>query len=152
MDGLCSQLLANLDAKDIFYFSSDKLKSTEPHYFICISTSDPDGLIGMVCCTSQFAKRQAFINDNNISYQTLVRIKKSNDNGLKKESYVDCNNYFQFTKQELINKCKTNNFQMAGTLEEAYFEQLIIGLGESKLIEGNIREYATNLYIKRYFL
>lgn len=59
--------------RDVFYFSTDKIKSEEPHYFICIKKTDNDVLI-FSCGTTQWEKRMKYIEAKGMSLATLVYI------------------------------------------------------------------------------
>jgi hypothetical protein len=88
---LPSSIFANgVQAGKVYYFSSDKISSPDPHFFICVARDESD-IVSMLCGTSQFKKREKFINDRGLPYSTLVRIKPSDENGLAIDTYLDCN-------------------------------------------------------------
>ena len=106
----------------IYYFKSSQLVSTtQPHYFIVIANPSDD-LIIFTCCTSQFVKRAKFIELNNIPLSTLVWIKPNDENGLKIDTYVDCNSFFKYSKAELIQMYEANRIEFIGSITESKLE------------------------------
>ncbi|HPX04724.1 MAG TPA: hypothetical protein PLC17_02220 [Tenuifilaceae bacterium] len=124
----------------IYYFKSNKLIETaEPHYFIVIANS-PNDVVIFTCCTSQFEKRVRFIEINNIPRTTLVWIKPNEDNCLKKDSFVDCNSYFQYSKAELIQMYEMEQIKFVGYINDSEIEQIRQGLKDSPLVDVAIKE------------
>lgn len=131
--------VANISEKQVYYFSSEKLNTNVPHYFICIKRTDDEMLV-LVCCTSQFKKRQKFIELRKLPYSTLVWINPEDKNGLQIDSYVDCNSYFDYTTEEFKRIYESGNLEYKGEVSDAHFEQIIIGLKDSPLVEESIKK------------
>ncbi len=131
---------SSIDKGKIYYFKSDKLvNTTQPHYFIVIATPSDDLFI-LTCCTSQFEKRARFIKINSIPMSTLVWIKPTEENGLKKDTYVDCNSYLQFSKSELIKMYETNQIEFVGYIIDSKLEEIRQGIKDSPLIITEMKE------------
>lgn len=130
----------SIDVGKIYYFKSLKLVATnEPHYFIVIANPSYELLI-FSCCTSQFDKRVRFIELNNLPESTLVCIKPNDTNELKKDSYIDCNNYHEFTRDELIQKYENSEIEFIGYLSDSKLEEIRQGIKDSPLIPDEIKE------------
>jgi len=131
---------SSIDKGKIYYFKSKKLVATkESHYFIVIANPS-DELVIFTCCTSQFEKRARFIELNNIPLTTLVWIKPNDENGLVKDSYVDCNSYFQYSKAELIQMYEQNQIQFVGYITDSKIEEIRQGIIDSPLVDSMIKE------------
>lgn len=59
--------LSNISSKMVYYFKSDKLNSTIPHYFVCLVV-DNNEMVLLSCCTSQFEKRKKFIESRKLPH------------------------------------------------------------------------------------
>ena len=130
----------SLTVKAVYYFESDKINTTEPHYYVVISIKDDRNIL-LAVSTSQFQKRKKFIELNKHPLSTLVRIKPNKNNGLTKESFFDCNSScFVFSKDELINIFKTKNIKYKGLIKDSELEQIKQGIKDSFVIEENIKE------------
>jgi hypothetical protein len=130
---------ASIDIGKVYYFKSEKLTATnQPHYFIVIAVPT-NQLVIFSCCTSQFEKRARFIELNNLPYSTLVRIKPDSSNELKKESYVDCNNYFEYSKHELIAMYAKGEIEFIGYVASSIIEEIRQGINDSPLIPAEIK-------------
>ncbi len=92
--------LNNVSPRKVYLFSSDKLNTSVPHYFVCMVRT-PEEMLILTCCTSQFKKRERFIKFRNLPASTLVYIPPDEENGLTKDTYVDCNSYFDYSIDEI---------------------------------------------------
>jgi hypothetical protein len=134
-----SLFLSNIKPRQIYYFVSDKLVGTiDPHYFICLAVDNE--LILLSCCTSQFEKRKKFIENRELPFSTLVWLKPTPDNGFKKDTYVDCNGYFDYSASEIERLYDEDKISYIGELSESDFYQILIGLRESPLIEEAVKK------------
>jgi len=137
---LPSDLFINSIApRKIYYFKSDRLNTEVTHYFICLSRGD-DQMVILVCSTSQFEKRKTFIESRNLPHSTLVWIEPTKENGFRVDSFVDCNSYFDYTIDELKNIYESNGLEYKGELSKSKFQEILIGLHDSPLIEDYIKD------------
>lgn len=123
----------------VYYFSSEKLTTSVPHFFICVSRTENNLLI-LVCCTSQFEKRKKFIESRNLPYSTLVWIKPNEDNGLNIDSYVDCNSYYDYMVNDFAKLYENDLLEYKGEISESHLEQIRIGLQDSPIIEEFVKD------------
>lgn len=142
-----SQLFANgIEEKGIYLFSSVYLNTNIPHYFICIVRTDGD-LLYLTCCTSKFETVSKFIETRHLPYETLVFIKpneKDKNYPFVKDTYVNCNNVFLYTVEELTALYKKGEISYEGKINEVHYEQLLIGINESPLVDEEIKEFIPN--------
>lgn len=131
--------LEGIEEKKVYYFSSSKLNSTAPHYFVCVLKGGNDIII-LVCCTSdKDDKRKKRIELLGL-YSTLVWIKPDSANGLTKDTYVDCNSYFEYTIDDFISMYEQDLLVYKGEISNTHYEQIIIGLIDSPTIPIEIKE------------
>lgn len=130
--------LGRISPGQVYYFISDKLNSDVPHFFVCCTIID--GVVFLVCCTSQFEKRKSYIEKRNLPNSTLVWLKPNDENGFKVDTYVDCNTHYNYTLQKLAQLYGDDELEYKGQLSESDFHQILIGLNESPIIEENIKE------------
>lgn len=128
----------------IYLFADAGLNTEVPHYFVCLTCSDPDLEYGFVVCTTQKSKRTAAIKFNNYPEDTLVEISPSKKNKLKSISYVDCNSYFQKAPSQVEQMVKYGGLEYVGELEEFYLAALLNGLSISPVHEGRMRRFFNN--------
>lgn len=134
--------LASISEKKIYYFSSSKINSPEQHYYICLKRTDNDILI-LSCCTSKFETISNFIEKRNLPHSTLVWIKPQlgdDDNPFTKDTYVNCNNHHTFTLVEFKIMYESNNISYSGKIDEIHYEQILIGIHASTIIEKETKD------------
>ncbi|GAA0536060.1 hypothetical protein [Chitinophaga japonensis] len=131
--------LSAVRERKVYYFTTPKITTGVPHYFICIKKTD-ESLLVFTCCTSQFESRRRFIESRNLPNETLVYIKPNEDSSpFTKETFVDCNNCFIYTANEFKKMYDSSIIQYSGEISDIYYEQIIIGLRASPLIEEEIK-------------
>jgi hypothetical protein len=139
MASLSSLFAKSAKEKDVFYFSTNQINNLDPHYFICIQRGLNEVLI-FTCCTTQKDKREKYFQQNNYDLKSLVHIAPTTENGLKQDSYVDCNKYFQVTVAEIQKMHEQKKIECRGEVSDEVYEQLLIGLHASQEIEEEIKK------------
>ena len=131
--------LKGINEKKVYYFSSSKLNTTVPHYFICILKGEKDTLL-MVCCTSdKNDKRKRRIEMLGL-HSTLVWIKPDDNNGFTKDTFVDCNSVFEYSVRDFKTMYEQELLEYKGEVADSHYEQVINGLLESPNITDDIKE------------
>lgn len=131
--------LSNITEKKIYLFTSDQISSDISHYFICVVKSQ-DGSLILVCCTSQFQKRKTYIEKVGLPASTLVWISPNTENGLEKDTYVDCNSIITHSIEDFKQKYEDGKLTYKGAVSDASFDQIITGLKDSPIIENSIKK------------
>ena len=99
----------------------------------------------LVCCTSDKEdKRRKRIEKLNL-HSTLVWIKPDTENGLTKDTYVDCNTYFEYTIEEFTTLYENNLLEYKGIISETHYGQIILGLLDSPTIAIETKELLRNI-------
>jgi hypothetical protein len=139
-----SLFISGIRTKEVFYFSTNKINTGIPHYFICIKKDESEILL-FSCCTTKGDKREEYITKMGISLETLVYIKPGEDgNPFNDETYVDCNKAIPFTIEEFEIMHKSGKIDYKGEISDDHYIQIIIGLLKSPQIEQSIKDTLPN--------
>lgn len=132
------QIRSAIRLGSVYYFTEESLHSPEPHYFIVLNI-DPheDTVILLVCASSQIKKvlkrRRTCPND------TLIRITPTQYPGFKADSIIDCNNVFERTIDQIIDKLLNNKLRIKTEMNPQLVKQLRQGVLVSPLVENRIK-------------
>lgn len=136
--------LAAIGERKVYYFSTTKINTAEPHYFICLKRTDNDLLI-MSCCTSQFGTIKSFVETRGLPFETLVWISpKDIENPFTKDTYVNCNESKTFTLDEFKDMYNSDNISYSGEISENHYKQILIGIHSSTLIDEETKLIVPN--------
>lgn len=135
--------LNGIDEKKVYYFSSVKLNTTVPHYFICIIKGANDTIM-MVCCTSDKEDKRKKRAELLELYNTLVWIQPDTHNGLTKDTFVDCNSIFTYSIDDFKTMYENDVLEYKGEISTIHYEQIIYGLLASPTISNEIKELLQN--------
>ncbi len=130
--------LSNLKPLKIYYFSSNQLNTATPHYFVLIWRGETALLL--VCCTSdRNNKRREFAEDNE-AYSTIVWISPDEQNGLAKDTFVDCNSVFEHSIEDFTKLYEEGKLIYKGELSVVHYAQIIQGLLDSSNIANDTKD------------
>ncbi|HEY9082881.1 MAG TPA: hypothetical protein VIN73_06075 [Vicingaceae bacterium] len=117
----------------VYKFSAEEyINSDIPHFFIVVAIDDDE--IYTVNSTSQKNNKIKFFDKKGLDYSGLVFIKPDTDNGFTHDdNCVNCNDYYSFSKQSLLTKINSNNFEIAGTISYNHFDQIRNGICSSHI-------------------
>ena len=125
--------------RKVYYFSSTRLESDIPHYYVVVNKTDGDLLVLSVC-TSQFDTVKRFVETRSLPTESLVYIKPDTSNPFEKETFVNCNKCFTYTIDEFRSMYDANAIDYSGELSEGHYEQILTGIHSSPLIEEEIKD------------
>ena len=134
-----------VERRKIFKFKNSRLHSKEPHYHIVIHNDKEKKSYIFACSTTQYEKRKRYIELEGLPETTLIWIKPSENNGLTKNSYIDCNSVFVISDDEFYQKYSEGGLSLEGELEEGYFYQICKGIADSPKNSNEIRELAQKI-------
>lgn len=132
-------LLSGISDGNVYYFVSEKILSSEPHFYICIKKGLNDVLI-MTCCSSTYETALKYIRRNGLPEETLVHLHPENNPYLRKHTFVNCNNAFEFTKEDFIGKYKRGEIAFKGEIHPDDYKKIMEGLLISPDIEEEIKD------------
>jgi len=129
---------ATIRPGSVYYFHSESLSSTYPHYFIVVNI-DPisEQTIILVWASSQIATVKQ--RRRNCPQETLVQIMPNQYPDFPFPSIVDCNHYREETLEKLIERLASKQLQLKAEMDMLIVEQLRQGLLASELIPGRIK-------------
>lgn len=131
--------LTTIEERKVYYFTNHQLNTDIPHYHICIKRKSNDFLI-LSSCTSKFETVKKFVETRKLPVETLVYLKPSEQNGFNKDTYVNCNEYHIKSIDDFIKMYDTDQIEFRGEISFAHYEQILIGLHESPLIEEEMKD------------
>lgn len=123
--------------KGLYKFSSEALNTDEPHYFLIVEIEGK--LFHMVVCTSQFEKKKKYLAYAGIDESTLVWVKPGGDNGLTKDSFVNCNTVFShYTIDDLETKLLAGALTFEGHISDSEYYQVMNGIINSPTVDKGV--------------
>lgn len=128
-------------SRDIFYFENANISSSEPHYYVCINKTD-GGVILLTICTSQEETIRKYVRLNTlVDESTIVWIKTGYDDlhPFTKDTFINCNNVFEFTKEEFNNLKSQNKITTKGVLAEGKFQEMLDGIHSSNILAEELK-------------
>ncbi len=132
--------LSAIAEKKVYFFSSDRISTTDPHFFICLKRTENDVLI-MSCCTSQFETVQRFVISKRLPEETLVWIThKDASNPFNRDTYVNCNSSQTYTVDEFRQMYNSDAVKYSGEISEDHYHQILIGVKASPLIDDETKD------------
>ncbi|MFW5804029.1 MAG: hypothetical protein ACOCWG_02240 [bacterium] len=111
----------------IYKIVADELIGTDvPHYFIIVAIDGTDNYLTL--CTSQKERIENHFKNKKLNLDGLVYIKPDKANGLKIDTYVNCNDYYLLSKDKLVSKLESRNLQYIGQLSLNHYAQIKTGI------------------------
>ena len=80
------------------------IKTNIPHYFVIVAIDEDD--IHSVLCTTKREKKEEYFRNAKLDLIGLVYIKNDTNNGLSEESWVNCNDTYPISREDLVRKKK----------------------------------------------
>lgn len=135
----CEAFIKSIEEKKVYYFSSTRLNTDEPHHYICIKKSDNDILI-LTVCTSKFDTVKNYVERAKLPNETLVWISPVDaNNPFTKDTYVNCNTSFTYTLEEFREMYESDTIKHSGEINDGHYFQILDGLHASPLIDKDTK-------------
>ena len=103
--------------------ASDLIDTSEPHHFIVIAIENETNYLAV--CTTQLDAKIEYFKKKGLDFNTLAYLTPNNGNGLKKDTYINCNDYHTISKEKLIEKISTKEFQLTGDLSSEEYDKIV---------------------------
>ena len=127
-------LNSSLEVGRIYYISAPELIDIhESHYFVVIAILEDQTYL--LVSTTQLNKRISFLQRRNIPEDTLCYIAPSEENMLTKDSYLDCNKYFEVKNEFLMEKIEKRLLETKGVISDEDFEKIRRSIEQSPLFD-----------------
>lgn len=132
------QIRASIKPGSVYYFPDAKLKSSEPHYFVVINREPlTDTVLLLVCASSQVERVNR--RREGCPPETLVQVSPGEYSGFTRMSVIDCNQVFERTMNELVEKLANGTLRLEVEMSGALVERLRDGVVKSNLIEKRVK-------------
>lgn len=112
--------------------ASERIETTEAHYFVVVAQQDENNF--MLLSTTQIMSKFNYYKGKE-DLNTLTNISPTNSNGLKKESYFDCNQKYEITVSELIQKAENGKLIPIGNLSKEEFDRILYSMSLSNTLD-----------------
>lgn len=115
-------ITSTLKVGSVYKFSApEHIETDVPHYFFVVGIDEDDSY--MIVGTSQKKKQKAYCKRMGFDYTTLVCITPDKRNGLKTNTYLNCNNEcIPLTVEDLIEKVKEGNLSFTGEISKFQYD------------------------------
>lgn len=110
--------------------ASELIGTKDPHYFVVVAINDSNNYLLM--STTQMENRVTYLQKRGYDLDTLRLITPNNENGLKKDSFFDCNEYYTISKNNLIDKLKNKKLELSGNFSEEEYNLLVESINKSE--------------------
>jgi hypothetical protein len=128
-----------LKPRSILYFINDEMVGTEePHYHVVVC--EVQGVLILVACTTKFDTCRRYIEYNGYPTTTLVTVQPTQGNGLRRESHLNCNQWFEREPALMAAGIVDRSVEIRGDMDERYYVQIVQGLCDSPLVDEVIKD------------
>ena len=125
-----SFLNATLRVGTIYHIVDPGLGVDGDHFFIVVLHDDEENYL--VVCTSQREKQEEFFERTRLDLASLVCIPPDDQNGLSKDTFVNCHEAFPFPKEVLLRKYTAGELSYIGYISYDQFDQIRTGIRVSR--------------------
>jgi hypothetical protein len=136
-------MVTTLRGGSVYYLQHRRLSSAQPHYFVVLNLNPhADKFLVLVVVSSNIDGIR--FRNRNLPPETAVEISPTEYTDFTMPSIVDCNHWFQVTKQELLQKLQAGMAAAKSQLSAAILANLRQGMLASPLIETEIKDLLRN--------
>jgi hypothetical protein len=107
------------------------INTKEPHFFVVVAINNDENFL--IISTTQLQNKIDYLTKRGLDLNTLAYIQPKGSNGLTKDSYFNCNDYFTLSKQELVEKVKEDKLTIAGNFNEDEYNLLLNSIDLSEV-------------------
>lgn len=132
-------MLESIQPKDVIIFVNPGLGTIEPHLYICIGRLNGDFQFLVATTKSATVYKQVAITRQNP--MTAVNVKVQEECPLTKESWFNCNNIKNYTKNELRMLINGKFSRTRHRMPQPVYEELINGVCMSEVVDTEFIEY-----------
>lgn len=126
-----------------FYDSVPKGSNVIPnHWHICFKVKEE--IVYFVCCTTKENTIDSYIKGTKLDPKTKVHIVPTADNGLTKDTYLNCNSFQMCDFEELVKSISNGVVTYSGFVSKEDFDCIRIGIISSAVVPDVIRKLVLN--------
>ena len=108
------------------------------HWHICFKVGGE--IVYLLCCTTKEETIDNFIKVNRLDKKTKVHITPTEDNGLLKETFLNCNSVHYCDFEQLVKAVSAGSVTYSGEITEAEYQLIKIGLLSSAVVPQVIKQ------------
>lgn len=134
------ELQLTLRSGTVYYFEHRGVYSNEPHFFAVIN-ADPlsSNVLIMTIGSSRVSKVQD--RRKGLPPETLVIVDPSEYPDFTKPTIIDCNQVFELSKEELVQKFKTKNLRHHRDLPKTILDKIWEGVRTSPRVDEAHKQF-----------
>lgn len=126
--------------KNIYYFTNIDFENKEPHHFILVKRRE-GGILILSCCTTKWETVHKFVTSRKFPEETMVTIPKGTEGTeLKKHTYINCNEYFEYTVEQFEALYNSGKVKSTGVLPGEHYLKIIAGMIASPEVEEELKD------------
>lgn len=133
--------------KSIFKFVNPEFPNYD-HYHICVLVVEDDQEVLFSVCTTNKDRLERFIARRNLSEKTIVYIRP--DDTFSEDTFINCNDKNIRTVLEVEEMYNRGLLTYLGEISDSQFEQILLGMLDSTMIEAIYQEHAREVYEKLF--
>jgi len=112
------------------------------HWHICFKINEE--IVYLVCCTTKEGTIDSYIKVNKLDTKTKVYIAPTADNGLTKDTYLNCNSIQMCDFEELVKSISKSKVTYSGFVSKEDFDCIRIGIRSSAVVPDAIKKLVLN--------
>lgn len=124
--------------KSVFYFSTSKISSPEPHNFVLVKCID-SSIIAFTCCTTNYNTIYKYIIRNGYPEETVASLDYNNYPFLSSPTYINCNSKTEFDYTEFLNLYQKGKVKYKGEISDEEYTKIVEGILLSEDIEEEFK-------------
>ena len=109
------------------------------HWHICFKVKD--SIVYLLCCTTKEQTIDKYLHANHLDDKTKVYIAPTTENGLEKDTFLNCNTIRFCELDDLVKLLKDGLVQFTGEISDEEFQKIRIGILSSSVVEPIIQEF-----------
>lgn len=132
-------ILESIERRKIYKFSWGRIANGDPHFFVCVTKTSE--IIVFTCCTSQMASIERYLEQNEMPQETIAYVSPriSIDRDLDQGTYINCNQCYTYPTDKFVEMYQTGQVKHSGELTLGEFENVLIGIHGSDLVDEEIK-------------
>ena len=108
------------------------------HFHVCFRLNG--AIVYLLCCTTKKDTIDNYIRVNHLDQKTKVYIAPTPENGLKKDTYLNCNNTMSCDFNELVKAIGDGSVTYSGEIDDDEYQNIRIGILSSAVVPPAIKQ------------
>ena len=108
------------------------------HFHVCFKLNEE--IVYLLCCTTKNKTIDDYIRVNHLDPKTKVHIAPTPVNGLKEDTYLNCNNTLSCDFEDLVKAISDGSVTYSGEIETDEYQNIKIGILSSAVVPQAVKE------------